>query len=128
MKAPNFTRENAGEMARRATKSRVAREQREKEQARLRDLEARALVISREVNPDPDDARERRIKKQIDTVLSDMESAKSPMIRLKLVGALERLWNLLGASSGPKTGGNRPARPGHRPLALPASRTQQSGT
>ncbi len=105
-KAPNFTRENAPDMARRATESRLAREAREKAEDRQRDIEARALAISREIRVDPDDARKMRVQKQIDLLLTDMEATKDADKRLRFGAAIERLWKLVQ----PTAGVQRPGR------------------
>jgi hypothetical protein len=96
MKAPNFTRENAAEMARRATAARMQRlerEQREREEAQ------RALASM----PVSDDARRECTLKQLDAVdrlmsaaLDDDDSEQF----LKLVAAKERLWKLVHPTGG----------------------------
>lgn len=104
-KAPNFTRENAAEMARRATRARVARLNRESAE-----LAAERAANARD--PDDDDARKRRVQKQIDLLLGDMESAKSVKVRLACSAALERLWKLVTPTAGvlrpPKHSNRRP--------------------
>lgn len=92
-KAPNFTRENAAEMARRATRARVARLDSERAE-----LEAERAANARQ--PDDDDARKRRVQKQIDLLLGDMERAKSVKVRLACSAALERLWKLVTPTAG----------------------------
>ena len=95
-KAPNFTRENAGEMARRATRARLARIAREKAEAQaLRDALARI--------PDGEDARRNRTLKQLDMldVLIDraLNLGHSDKF-LKLSAAKERLWKLVQPTAG----------------------------
>ena len=93
-KAPNFTRENAAEMARRATHSRLARIAREKAE---REAAARAAA------PKTDDARRNETLKQldaldglIDAALDAGEVAKF----LRLAAAKERLWKLVQPTAG----------------------------
>ena len=101
MKAPNFTRENAAEMARRAT---VAREERRaREKAILREY---AQSMRADAG---DDARKRRVLKQIkrcDGMLDECEPADFPA----LTAAKERLWNLIL----PKAGVMRPRQSSQR--------------
>jgi len=103
-KAPNFTRENAAEMARRATAAREANRAREK-------------TILREYAKNPpvdadDDARKKRVLKQIarcDHLLLTCEPKDFP----KLTAAKERLWNLVYPKAGvlrPRKS-DRPQRP-----------------
>lgn len=94
-KAPNFTRENAAEMARRATKSRLARITREK-------------MIERHASThDPDDARNARVKRQVDLLLDEMDRAKSWQRRDKISRAIERLWKLVQPTAGALRPGRR---------------------
>ena len=110
--APPFTRANAAEMARRATVSRLARIQREKDEERQRDLDARALALSREVKPEPDEARRAAILKQIDGLLDDMSGA-SVKERLAISSAVAKLWALVTPTAGSLKPGRqqRQARP-----------------
>ncbi len=92
-----FTRENAGEMARRATES---RKRRLREQA-----EAIAAIDANAT----DDARTRRTKKQL-ALLDDMIDAalskgKADLF-MRLAATKERLWNLVS----PKAGVLKPSR------------------
>ena len=116
MKAPNFTRENAAEMARRATISRLARLKRESEEREAR-RRAEATLCH------PDDARRARVQKQIDLLLTDMESAKSIDVRLKIGAAIERLWRLVQPTAGVMKQGAKGR--GNRPMAMPL--TPQEG-
>ena len=106
--APRFTRENAAEMARRSNASRLAREAREAAEEKERDIAARARVL---VGPD-EDARKRRIEKQIDATIDALESCNDDEMRVKLTQALDRLWSLVYAKVGttkPKSSLRRPA-------------------
>jgi hypothetical protein len=97
MKAPNFTRENAAEMARRATVAREARRAREK--AILREYAKNPPVDA------DDDARRKRVLKQIarcDSLLLSCEPKDFP----RFTAAKERLWNLVL----PKAGVLRPRK------------------
>lgn len=110
-KAPNFTRENAADMARRAVESRLAREAREKAEDRQRDIEARALAISRETRPEPDEARKLKVQKQIDILLDDMIGADLKE-RLAISRTLSDLWKLVQSVPGSSKGrASRPAPP-----------------
>ncbi len=126
-KAPNFTRENAGEMARRATISRVAREKREREQLKAA-IESEKLALAS--MPQNDDARRARVQKQIDVLLNDMESASSLEKRLQLGSAIERLWKLVQPTAGvlrPNKQSRRsqadamPIHTPQEPVAIPAN-------
>ena len=102
-KAPNFTRENAAAMARRAVESRLAREAREKDEERQRDIEARALAISRESKPDPDDARKNKTLVQIDKLDKMIDKALAIDDReafLELADAKQKLWKLVQPTAG----------------------------
>jgi hypothetical protein len=113
--APPFTRENARAMQLRATQSRVARIEREKAE-RLHDMAVKvALELNEARAPDDDEARKRRVQKQIDLILGDMERAKSVKVRLACSAALERLWKLVT----PTAGAFRPSKRSDRP-AMPA--------
>ena len=106
-KAPNFTRENAGEMARRATVSRLARIAREREQA---------AAAARAAAPVTDDARKQATLRQLDKldVLIDaaLDKCKQDDF-LRLSAAKERLWKLVQPTAGAlKPQRNRP-RPFH---------------
>jgi len=114
-RAPLITRETAADMARRAAASRVARIQREKAEERQRDIEARALAISRETTPDPDDARKAKILNQIDGLLDDMKVANLKT-RLLLGKAVAELWKLVQPTAGvSKLSRSRPAPPAPTP-------------
>jgi hypothetical protein len=117
MKAPNFTRENAAEMARRAT---VAREERR----------AREKVILREYAKNPpvdadEHARNKRVLKQIarcDSLLLTCEPKDFP----KMAAAKERLWNLVFPKAGvfrPRSGKSRPEMPTPTRLQTPPTAT-----
>lgn len=102
-KAPNFTPANAADMARRSAVSRVARIEREKAENRQRDIEARALAISRETVPDPDEARKNATLKQIDRLDKMIDAALTRADEdtfLKLAGAKEKLWKLVQPTAG----------------------------
>lgn len=90
-KAPNFTRENAAEMARRATRSRMARLAREK---------AEHEAALRAAAPVTDDARRQNVQCQIDRLLEDMAKATTTKERLALVAAIARLWPLASPTAG----------------------------
>lgn len=94
-----FTRENAGEMARRATRSRlerIAREEEEEREARLRDAR-----LPRDAS---EDAKKLRVQRQIETCDNMLEDCDDPVMFVKLVAAKARLWELLY----PKPGSLRP--------------------
>jgi hypothetical protein len=95
-KAPNFTRENAGEMARRATRSRLARIERER-------AEAQAVKDALASRPEPEDARKERTLKQLDKldVLIDraLNLGQAGQF-LKLSSAKQRLWKLVQPTAG----------------------------
>lgn len=106
-KAPNFTRENAAEMARRATASRIANREREKQLAR------QALVM--EQADAGDEARKKRVMRQIARCDELLEDTDDPETFVKLTSAKERLWNLVF----PKAGVNRPRQSSRRNGATP---------
>ena len=116
-KAPNFTRENAAEMARRATRSRLARIAREREAA---------AAASRAAAPTTDDTRKQATLRQLDKldVLIDaaLDAGKESQF-LRLTAAKERLWRLVQPTAGvAKPSRPRPARPAGwdvDPLATP---------
>ena len=116
-KAPNFTRENAGEMARRATRSRLARIAREREAA---------AAAMRAAAPATDDTRKQATLRQLDKldVLIDaaLDAGKESQF-LRLTAAKERLWRLVQPTAGvAKPSRPRPARPAGwdvDPLAAP---------
>jgi hypothetical protein len=114
-KAPNFTRENAAEMARRATRSRLARIEREKQ------IEA-TRQATRAAGPDTDDARRARVQRQIDLLLTDMETAATLTQRLKLGSAIERLWRLVQPTMAAVKPGRRAILA--QPVALPTGSYQ----
>ena len=95
MKAPPFTRENAAEMARRATASRLARIAAER---RERDNLATAIE-----GMDAEMARKARVLKQIARIDDLLDSCARDEVP-GLVGAKEKLWSLVI----PKAGSLRP--------------------
>lgn len=112
-KAPNFTRENAGEMARRATASRLARIAREK-------AEAQAAKDALAQIPAGEDARRNRTLKQLDLLDAMIDKTLNLGHQdkfLKLSAAKERLWKLVQPTAGSlKPGRPRPARPLELPI------------
>ena len=94
-KAPNFTKENAAEMARRGAATKKANREREKLL-----LAQAAEWARRNEKADDDQARMNRVKKQIDYLLTDMEKTKSVEMRLKMSAALDRLWKLVQPTNG----------------------------
>jgi hypothetical protein len=99
-KAPNFTRDNAAEMARRATRSRVARIAREK---------AEREAATRAAAPITDDARKEATLLQLDkldVLINQALDSGNEASFLRLSAAKERLWNLVC----PKAGSLRPTR------------------
>lgn len=109
VKAPNFTRENAGAMARLATAARVRNQQARVAQA-LADGQAREKA-EREKLPAPDDARRDRTLKQLDLLdnLVDAALAAGDADRfLQLSQAKDRLWKLVQ----PTAGALRPSKSG----------------
>lgn len=98
MRVP-FTKENAGEMARRATVARLARIKRDKEEAFAeRERRARMPIDASE------DAKKLRVQKQIETCDRMLDECCDPELFVKLTMAKERLWNLIY----PKPGSLRP--------------------
>lgn len=94
MKAPNFTRENAADMARRATRSRLARIAREK-------AEKEALATALASTPVHDDARKARTLRQIDSLdvlIDEALVSKNRAAFIELTGVKERLWKLVNPS------------------------------
>ena len=93
--APKFTPENASEMGRRGAMSRKLNREREKLRLQqLEELERKSPI------PDDDEARKRRVQKQIDMLLNDMEKAKDLDKRLRIGAAIERLWKLVQPTAG----------------------------
>lgn len=93
-KAPNFTLENAADMARRATASRLARIAREKSEKEAADLASRAR---------PDDARKETTLKQIDKLDKMIDAALERGKQddfIALAAAKERLWKLVQPTAG----------------------------
>jgi IDEAL domain len=93
-KAPNFTRENAGEMARRATRARLARIAREK---------ADAQAATRAAAPAGDDARRNRTLIQIDRLDALIDAAldqKDGRAFVQLAKAKTDLWKLVQPTAG----------------------------
>jgi len=115
--APRFTRENAAQMAQRATASRVARQEREKAEERQRDIEARALALSRDAKPEPDDARRAKVLREIDDYLNDMKGAELDE-KLKIGKAIADLWKLVQSTPGAAKPSRRASAP---PLAVPVT-------
>jgi len=103
-KAPNFTRENAAEMARRATRSRLERIAREKAE---REAAARAAV------PVTEDARKQATLRQLDALDKLIDAAleagnEARFLRLSV--AKSRLWALVQPTAGVlKQGRPKPA-------------------
>ena len=103
--APRITPDNAREMQRRATQSRLAREAREKAEDLERDIAARARILA----PEPDEARRQRTLKQIDLLdkrISAAMDADDDDRAMSLIAAKERLWKLVQ----PTAGSLRPGR------------------
>ena len=119
-RAPLITRETAADMARRAAASRVARIAREKAEERQRDIEARALAISREITPDPDAARKAKVLKQIDKYLDDMKDA-SIEERIAIGKAVKDLWPLTLLTAGV----NKPGRSRRPEPPMPSPKPQE---
>ncbi|HSS99164.1 MAG TPA: hypothetical protein VLK33_19150 [Terriglobales bacterium] len=94
-----FTKENAGEMARRATQARLARIAREKEEEELE--RARWVRAPRDTT---EDAKKIRVQRQIEACDTMIEACKDPEMFVKLITAKARLWELLY----PKPGSLRP--------------------
>lgn len=95
--APAFTRENAGEMARRATKSRLARIAREKAAQEL------AEIAAREAAPKSDDARTQETLRQIDRLdklINHALDIGNEERFLALASCKERLWKLVQPTAG----------------------------
>lgn len=93
-KAPNFTRENAAEMARRATVSRLARIAREKSEKEAAEIASRAR---------PDDARKETTLKQIDALdkrINDALKEGDDDLFVKLASAKDKLWKLVQPTAG----------------------------
>jgi hypothetical protein len=107
--APPFTRENAAEMARRATASRE----------RNRAERKKALLLA----CDPQNAQT-RAKLQVDKVLAWMENCRDRETYSELVTMLDRLWD----KAFPRQGTAKPTRrsPGNaQPEPLPADPSTQ---
>jgi hypothetical protein len=103
--APRITPDNAREMQRRATQSRLAREAREKAEDLERDIAARARILA----PEPDEARRQRTLKQIDLLDKRISAAMDDDDddrAMSLIAAKERLWKLVQ----PTAGSLRPGR------------------
>ena len=107
MLAPQFTRENAAEMARRSNQSRKERKKREMLAEEKRDIQARALALA--FVPDPEERRANRVKKQIDGLLNDMEHERDSAERRKIAASIADLWKLVEPTAGVKK--NRVRRP-----------------
>jgi len=93
-KAPNFTPETARQAAANSLISRKRNKEREKQIL----AEAQAM-LRLSVNADPEEARIRRVKGQIDGLLDDMEGASLKQ-RLIIGAAIERLWKLVQPTAG----------------------------
>lgn len=65
-----------------------------------------------------DECRKRRVQKQIDLLITDMEEASSFDKRKEIAFAIERLWKLVQ----PTAGVSKPAR--NRPQAAPVEPIQ----
>jgi len=117
--APPFTRDNAGEMARRATVAREARRAREK--AILREYAKNPPVDA------DDDARRKRVLKQIarcDSLLLTCSAAEFPA----MTAAKERLWKLVFPTAGvlkPRRN-DRPRMPEARGVPIPAPQAPEA--
>lgn len=103
-------------MARRAVKSRMERIAREKAEQDALMREAKALRDAQAKDPDPDEARKRRVQKQIDLLLTDMEKAKTIDARLTIAAAVERLWKLVQPVAGRAKPRRSPAPGGVEPV------------
>ncbi len=115
-KAPNFTSETASEMGKRGQAARQATLKRRKEEA------AREKQATLTAEPADDEARKRRVQKQIDILLTDMEQADSIVVRLKIGAALERLWKLVQPTAGslrPSAQKGRRSTPTPQPISAP---------
>jgi hypothetical protein len=117
-KAPNFTRENARAMQIKATASRLARIQREKDE-----LQAMKDALAR--IPETEDARRTRTLKQLDMLDALIDRAlnlgNSDKF-LKLSAAKEKIWKLVQPTAGvlrPKKREDRVCRPTVQPIELP---------
>ena len=119
--APPFTKENAKEMSRRGAEARRIKREREKA------LLAQAAELARRTaNPDTDAARSERVKKQIDALLTDMERTKDTDKRLRIAGALDRLWKLVQPTCAPIKANAR-SRPA-MPVAIPRGPATPQGS
>lgn len=117
-KAPNFTRENAAEMARRATRSRLARIAREREAA---------AAATRAAAPITDDARRKETCRQLDRVddLIDEALEKEDLKTLPpLVGAKVLLWKLVFPTAGVLKPSRRTGSGYAPPVAVPLDPTR----
>lgn len=102
---PQFTKETAASAARNATKSRVARKQREKIEREAEKVRANAFtaLIPRDATFD---ARQMRIARQIDQLDEMIAGCKNPDLMLKFISAKARLHELIY----PKPGSYRPGK------------------
>jgi hypothetical protein len=124
-KAPNFTRENAAEMARRSNASRIARIEREKQERLARENLILAAGRAMASLPTGDEARRAKVLKQIDSLISDMEKSESIEERIKIGKAVEGLWKLVQPTAGVlKPGKDRVTRRGG--VAVPLSAAPQA--
>ena len=116
--APQFTRENAAEMARRATAARIANA------ARAKAAREEAIRLTR---AQPDDARNERVKKQIDALLDDMENETDVKERQSISRTISDLWKLVQPTAGVnKPGRNRRDTPSSQPIEAPAPAAEPS--
>ncbi len=113
-KAPNFTRENAADMARRATVSREARRAREKA----------AATATRQLASD--DARKTTTLRQIDKLDELINSSldrRDAKRFLQLSAAKERLWKLVQPTAGALRPGRGSRRSDPPPMPMPQAAT-----
>lgn len=100
-KYPNFTPENAREMAMKSVASRAAQKA---EFMRLQaEKEENARLASLQSN---EETRRKRIENQIDMALCELEEESDIELKLKIRKSLGELWNLVYA----KAGVNRPSK------------------
>jgi hypothetical protein len=109
MLAPPFTPEAA---RLNGIKSGEARRRRRDELDALRKAEAEARAKQSPVQ-DMVEARQRRVLTQIDSTLDRLNDCDDDVLRVKLVAALDTLWNLVW----PRAGVSKPQRSGQRRTA-----------
>ncbi len=95
MRAAPFNAQNAAEMARR---SHIVRA--ERKAALEAELERQKQIAALSPQPHSDDARLIRVKRQIDSLLDDMEDAVTVRERMQIGAAVERLWKLVQPTAG----------------------------